>query len=663
MKIIKIFFFSLLTSFSIIFLPHQVKAEELIISNSEYVLTSYDINIVVNENNSLDITERIGAYFNVEKHGIFRKIPLRNNIVRLDGTTAKNRSKISNIRVSDSYSLQTKDGYKIIKIGNTNRTLTGQKNYEISYSYNLGKDLGKDYDEFYFNLIGDGWDTTISNVTFTIIMPKEFDGTKLGFSSGTFGSTDSSKVDYTVVNNIIEGSYSGVLNPDEALTIRLELPEGYFINTSSGLDYFVILAILLPILFVVIAFILWRKYGRDDRVVETVEFYPPEGLNSAEVGFFYRGRAGKQDVISLLVYLANKGYIKIIESDKKHLFPKTKDFKIIKLKEYDGDKVSERLFLRGLFKKRTPGISLFTSMKEKFTTIKNSEDTVNLSVTEEVTATDLKNNFYITLNKIISNLNQKKNKIFDQKSLKKRSIIIFMIIITFMLITIKPMFDSGAEDLIIFALLFPGAGFTVMFLSIFDTTIPVYINGKINNSSLIRIITGVLFGGIFAGMPWTFMVLPALLINPIYLMIYISGLVCVLLMIIIGKHMPKRTVYGNEILGKIRGFKNFLEIAEKPKLEKLVVQNPSYFYDILPFAYVLGVSSKWMKKFETIALQPPNWYGGPDAFDVLAFNNFINNTMSSASHAMASSPSGDGFGDSGGGSSGGGSGGGGGGSW
>ena len=129
--------------------------------------------------------------------------------------------------------------------------------------------------------------------------------------------------------------------------------------------------------------------------------------------------------------------------------------------------------------------------------------------------------------------------------------------------------------------------------------------------------------------------------------------------------MPKRTKYGNEMLGKLRGFKNFLETAEKEKIEAMVMENPTYFYDILPFTYVLGVSDKWIKKFESIALQAPSWYDSNNAFDVVSFGNFMDSTMSSAQSAMSSSPSSSssGGGSSGGGFSGGGSGGGGGSSW
>lgn len=614
-------------------------------SNSEYTLDSYDINIVVNENNTLNITEKIGAYFNVEKHGIFRKIPIRNKVTRLDGTTSRNRVKISNIKVSDDYSLITQSGYKVIKIGDENNTLTGQKNYEISYLYNLGRDTGKGYDELYFNLIGSEWDTSISNITFTIKMPKEFDSSKLGFSSGTVGSTDSSKVTYIVNKNTITGRYNGTLNSGEALTVRLELPEGYFVGASLNIDLTSIISIVLPLLFVFITYLLWNKFGKDKQVIETIEFYPPQGFNSAEVGFLYKGKVENEDVISLLIYLANKGYIKIVETEEKSLFSISKGFKIIKQKEYDGNNTNEALFLKGLFQSKSPSTDLPD-------TVGYSETYSNGAITE-VNAIDLYNSFYITLRRIITNINTKENKekIFEKSSLGKGAFVIAMMIATYLLITINPIMESeGGINMLPFAIIFPGIGFSVLFGFLFGKkTIP---------SKIFGLIWGLCFGGI----PWVLMVLPSLLAEPIYLITYIIGLVCIFIMFLLYKVMPKRTQYGNEILGKIRGFKKFLETAEKQKLDAMVMENPTYFYDILPFTYVLGVSDKWIKKFETISLQAPNWYDGYSSFDAASFGSFINSAMQSATSVMSSSSSGDGS-SSGGGSSDGGSGGGGGGSW
>ena len=627
-------------------------------SSSEYVINNYDINIVVNENNTLKITEKIGAYFNIDKHGIFRKIPLRNTVIRLDGTTSKNRAKISEIEVSDNFSLYNENGYKVIKIGDANYTMTGQKNYTISYLYNLGKDTGKEYDELYFNLIGDEWDTSINNITFTITMPKGFDKSKLGFSSGMTGSTDSSNVIFDVNDNVITGKLNGTLNPGEAFTVRLELPEGYFVVASNNIDLMMIISIILPILFVVIAYFIWRKYGKDEQVVETVEFYPPKGFNSLEVGFLYKGKAENQDVTSLLVYLANKGYLKITETEEKTLFSTKQSFNITKLKEYDGNNLNEKIFFNKIFTKglafdyTKPLIDVYNSV--------NIEQNI-----EEVTPNDLYNSFYQTINVILKNINSKENKnqLFEKATSGKTKYIILMIITTYCLITIPPIFVYGEPSTLFIALLFPGIGFTVMFKMLFGETQTIYVNGKPTRSAIGTKLFGLVWGGVFAGIPWAFMVLPALLEDYIYFVIYIIGLLCVLGLIICLRYLPKRTSYGNQILGKIKGFKNFLETVEKDKLEAMVMENPTYFYDILPYTYVLGVSDKWIKKFETISLQAPSWYDSPTGFNVTSFGTFMNNTMSSAEQSMSSSPSSSSGGSSGGGSSGGGSGGGGGGSW
>ena len=50
--------------------------------SSGYIIENYDIDVVVSENNTFNITERIKVYFFTNKHGIFRKIPVKNNVKR-----------------------------------------------------------------------------------------------------------------------------------------------------------------------------------------------------------------------------------------------------------------------------------------------------------------------------------------------------------------------------------------------------------------------------------------------------------------------------------------------------------------------------------------------------------------------------------------------------
>lgn len=611
--------------FCALFLSRPISAEA---SSDEYTIESYHIDMVVREDNTFEITEEITAYFNVEKHGIFRKIPLKNTITRIDGTKSNNKAQITDVSASENCTAYYEDGYLVIKIGSEDTVYTGSRVYGIKYTYNIGKDPLKDADELYFNLIGEQWDTSISDISFTITMPKDFDASSLGFSSGYVGSTDSSNVLYTVDGRVIEGSFNGTLNAGEALTVRLTLPEGYFtgVDYQTRFDGFSAGVIIFGFVCVLIGAGLWWKYGKDDEVFETVEFYPPEKCNSAEAAFLYKGKADNKSIISLLIYLADKGYLQIEETEGRG-WGKRKGFKIIKRKEYYGDNECERMFFRGLFQ---------CSRGEKREWI--------------VSDSDLNNEFYQTLNNIRRQLDSKENvhRVFEESSLKKRKWLFMMAAAILVLIMIKPAVETQGWEMLPIVLALPGIGLTVMIVALFSDMPTLF---------------GIAWGGLF-GFPGVLMVLPALQENRWYLAAFLAGILYIVILICFSKIMPKRTPFGNRMLGKLKGFKRFLETAEKPQLESLVGENPEYYYHVLPYTYALGVSNVWMKRFESIALQPPEWYDSHGSFHPHDFNHFMDNTMSRAQSVMSSSPnSGSGSGGSGGGSSGGGSGGGGGGSW
>lgn len=426
-------------------------------------------------------------------------------------------------------------------------------------------------------------------------MPKEFDSTKLVFSSGLYKTVNNENIEYNVEGKKIVGRYIRKLQPHNALTVRCELPKSYFtIKKDYTLIY--IVASISATLFI-LSYLLYlksvRKNGKDNEVVETVEFYPPNGINSLEAGFLYKGRANHKDVNFLLICLANKGYIKISSKDNKK---RSKNFVITKVKDYNGTDKNEKMFFNGLFKS-----------------------------SDEVTFNDLYDKFYTTTNKIQRNVNSKENilKAFDKSSLIKSGLIVLIILISFCTSLIFSIFDyySGFFNMEDFSPLFPSIGLGII--------IYLYIVKKYKE------LAGVIFLTIAT---WIGFTLEFILKDSNYLISHIIGLISIIGMIIILKIIPKRTQYGNEMLGKLKGFKNFLKTAEKEKLELLVEQDPIYFYNILPYTYVLGVSDKWIKKFESISMQAPNWYDSPSAFDLLVFNNTINRTMNSLqSHYVSDS--------------------------
>ena len=565
----------------------------------------------------------------------------------INGKKTRNTAKVSNVKVDEEFTTSREMSTYQIKIGDKNKTLTGEKTYRINYKYKIGKDPLKDMDEFYFNLIGTGWtDTVIGNITFEIDMPKEFDSSKLGFSAGTYGSLNTHKISYKVKDKTITGKYNDILKGSEAITVRLELDEDYFKDSViySILDY---LLFVIPTLFLIISIKLWHKYGKDEPVVEVINFYPPENLNSLELAFKYKGNVTETDVVSLLIYLANKGYLKITEEKFSPL--SLGDFSIQKLKEYDGDNEYERQFFNALWKHKKKTKTEIKALSEREKEL-NELDNV-------ITSNDLKYKFYTTIGKIKRGTNSKrnKNKLFEHRTKNKKPLLITLMSLIYLLVILIPTYGYGSLYDLGITLIVILMGLPFLILATIDE-IPWFLK-------IFLVITVAFIVGISTlGLPLS----TAIETETIYLISTIYGFACIFGIYLCLVLFPKRTPYGNEILGKIKGFKTFLEVAEKDQLEVMVEENPNYFYDILPYTYVLGISNKWIKKFESLAVEEPDWYRGSRPFNMHNFNRSLNRTFHQASSSMNSTYSSGGSssgGSSGGGFSGGGSGGGGGGSW
>ena len=599
---------------------------------NDYDITKYDVEIVVDEHNKYSIKENIDTYFNVSKHGIIRRIPLYNNIIRQDGIRERNRVLISNVHVNEEFASSRENNNYVLKIGSADKTINGKHSYSISYDYDIGLDKNNKYDELYFNIIGTNWDTDISNVTFKITMPKEFDASKLGFSYGEYGESNTDNISYDVDGNVITGSFDGTLLTGEGLNVRMELPEGYFIRKSVGSSLLECWYYIIPILGVLISYLIWKKYGKDDQVVDVVSFYPPENMNSLDVAFAKKGSVNSNDAVSLLVYLASKGYIKIVEDKKSK-----SRFTIQIVKEYDGNNKEEELFFRGLFKK----------------------------VWDSISSDELNESFYLTISSILTKKNSTANRkeIFNNTSSNKRYILFLFMLITSSLSTIIPALGYKLSDVI----------FSIIICNLIGIVALIIVGIIYDNNCTKKGLNSALGFAFFfvlalAVANFTIIGFEYIYYDTVYLIGFILCMVCTYLIYFFYLIVTKRTEYGNKVLGEVNGFKKFLETAEKDKLESLVHDDPSYFYNILPYAYVLGVSDAWIKQFEGIAIAPPDWYESADTFDYYRFNRSLNRTIHSASRVMNSVPqssggSSSGGGFSGGGFSGGGSGGGGGSSW
>jgi uncharacterized membrane protein len=168
---------------------------------------------------------------------------------------------------------------------------------------------------------------------------------------------------------------------------------------------------------------------------------------------------------------------------------------------------------------------------------------------------------------------------------------------------------------------------------------------------------------------WVFAILAFLFLLPSSgVKSFIAGLLTGIPVVAFAKFMPVKTRAGASAYMDILGFQEFMNRAEKDRLERM--GDKDLFSKFLPYAIALNVADNWAKAFEGVYQEPPDWYVSPGGFRMFtpyAFTHSLNSVTSDLGSAMFSAPrgssggSGGGFG--GGGSSGGGFGGGGGGSW
>jgi uncharacterized membrane protein YgcG len=611
---------------AVVFAPLMASAEEY------FVIDHYQVDIDVLENNVYNITEVIDVEFSSQRHGIYREIPLR-----FDDTPVV----LSHVSVH-GYNVTIDQGrdYASIRIGSADTYVMGKQRYVISYTYDVGADALDHMDEFNHNLIGNHWDTTIAAVDFNIHLPKPFAAQNVNVTTGHYGSTDNTKVAWQVNGNRISGRTLAPLENYQGVTLALPLPEGYWVGAvkhrQAGWLLFTVLGYPLYLLVLILSALLWYRNGRDNTLFPTVEFYPPEGMTPAEVGYVIDGEVDDKDVTSLIIYWASKGYLEIEEESSVWAISTQNGLTLTKLKNLDNN---AKAYEKALF------YTLFQYGDGK-----------------SVSTRALTNKFYLAVSQAKSDITESFTDNL-QRRIYVKGTARYSVYTTFLAaLPIVTILFQGF--LVLMGELWPALLFTIPF-SLF-LVIPSLVLGSViaGQSGKTALIFSLIFGG-FSAVIFAFL---CTVEGDVSIFKYCAAIFTTILTSIFVAIMPRRTQYGDKILEKTLGFKEFINAAEKEKLEVLFESKPSYFYAILPYAMVLGLSDKWSAHFDGMSVEPPDWYRGShhSTFGAAAFTKTLNSSFGSMTNSMTSAPpssSGSSGSSSSGGSSGGGSGGGGGGSW
>jgi len=621
----------------IIFFALILLASPMFADLAGYYISYYNFDATLQENNVLSVTETIDVVFTEARHGIYRTLPTRfyaSNYEDNDRemTYAEYYRYIST--GDDKYTTSSENETFAIKIGDPDKTIEGKHTYTISYECVMPDDRINSYDFFYYSPLGAYWETTINQFDFNIHFEKPIpsDAVIELYSGDTSSKTNLLNVEYSSDSKDIKGSVSRV-TPKQAITIYAMLPEGYFIGEKkvSKIPAWILAIITLSLLTYSLLLCLITKH---ESPVRTVEFYPPKNIPPSEVGFIIDNTADDSDLMALIPYWAQKGYLTITEKKEKKAI-KQETYITVTKKENIPD--SEPGYMRLLFK------HMFAK-------------------SDEFKFKNLSSKFLTKLEESKEGLEKEYE---GEKALYTNSTKAFALLFLTSIFTILT-FGLSSQITI-------GDNF---YVSIF--LVPLFFLGFSFSSAVYtkhfrkvgKTIKYILFAFVIALLMYATYKL-VLKDNSLPSLVLLIIAVMYSLFCVFNHRIIQMTPFNVEITGKLLGLKEFIKLAEVPRLEVLSEENPEYYYDVLPYAMVFGLSDQWAKKFKTITIKEPDWYSGiidsSMTFNAMRFVNTLQDNLITpvrATRAEARSKSSGGSGGGGSfGSSGGGGGGGGGGSW
>lgn len=328
-----------------------------------FTIQHYQVEVKVNKDASLDVTEMIQLRFSDRRHGIIRKIPYKYTIEALSQGVAKasrqlesgneTRTIIDNVNVKNWNYEVTKEGdYVLVKIGSKDTYIDGDQQYVISYTVLNAINFFKDHSELYFNLIGDQWETTIDSTNFTVELYAPLQDTSGYFvASGPTGSKENNISTKWQSDKILAGHTNQQLRANEGLTVGIVFPKDFLQQPNyrmRGSGW-----LILPFLVFGFMFLIWKKWGKDDEVTIQTAYYPPENISPSVSGYVIDEKLDRRDLTALIPYWGAAGCLKINEIQKSSLLGliKSKDYEFVKLKELPQSALTfEKTLFSGIFK-------------------------------------------------------------------------------------------------------------------------------------------------------------------------------------------------------------------------------------------------------------------------------------------------------------------------
>ncbi len=634
-------FLAALAALFALFLPQAAAAEERILS--------YDSQVAIQKDGTLDVTETIRVRVeNVAiNHGIYRDFPTRYSApggrrVRvgfdltgtwLDGEEEENQ-------------VETLTNGVRIKIGSADRIVPqGEHVYTIRYQATRMIGRFDDFDELYWNVTGNGWDFPIDEASATLTLPSPARFGQRAAYTGAQGSSESAARVTAEEAGSIRFEATRPLYSREGLTVAAAFPKGVvdLPSDSTRLGWFLSdwapplagaagLAGVLGYLFYA-----WRKAGRDPRPGTVVPlFSPPDDLSPAAMRYIVEQKLDNRAFAAALVDAAVKGHVRLVEEGGGWF------------------SANKRRIERYVYGETRP---LAPAEQASLNTLVSPNESLLM---------DQKN--HATFSAAKKALSDRFSEAYDGALFLRNygwigaAVVIFVATLWLAAATVVLAEGAGSSMLVLFS----AAGMAIAALVFHAAP-----NDKGTGRCLLHLVAAIV--GV-AALVIAFPIIPDALTtgNWVPLAIPLIGLPFVISSFF---WMSAPTKEGRGVLDRIAGFKQYLSITERERLDRMQAPKDTLqlFERYLPYAIALGVENRWADRYTGLlaaaaaapgASQGFAWYSGSHSpwDDTGGFVSDVGSSLSSAVSSASTAP-GSSSGSGGGGSSGGGGGGGGGGGW
>ncbi len=307
----------------------------------DYRYPTWDVDITVNDDSTLDVVENITYSFDGQFYGTYRTINYGDNVLSIDDLMVSEDGQEFSSGYVAKGQITTPGQYQVFDdpasktINFSINALNQERTFSISYKVVGGFYYYEKVDDLIWPAISEDRDKPIDDVVVTVHLPKELSlkDDQIGLDTNARSSSKDAIDSQTVV---FRGSDLG---PNSRFRVGIKMPKG---TVQVNQELFakqkereadlqslrIVLPVVLGISFLlvvgvfVLMLLLWWKWGRDTAYPKVAEYItePPDNTPPAIVSKVMTERTDMDDINATVIDLARRGYVKIWDKPDDTMF-------------------------------------------------------------------------------------------------------------------------------------------------------------------------------------------------------------------------------------------------------------------------------------------------------------------------------------------------------